>query len=164
MPLRVCGASCASAPTRSMCSRRRPVAWSLSGRRSRTSACRQSPCDEARALRNGGEQATTHEGWFRRRWVFASHETQMKDHQSASRPSLGRRREKHRGNRAVRSKTQRVRSWPLSSAFSLQKNPRPARLTHPSSNADRETATFPSYVLLPSMACVLRQHELVTDV
>jgi len=37
-----------------------------------------------------------------------------------------------------------------------------AWLTHLGSDADRETAIFPSCLLLPSMACVLRQHELVT--
>ncbi len=68
------------------------------------------------------------------------------------------------GIEPVRGKIQRVRGWPLFTAFSLQKKPRPAWLTHPCSDADRETATFPSCVLLPSRACVLRQHELVTDV
>ncbi len=68
------------------------------------------------------------------------------------------------GIEPVRSKTHRGRVWPFFSALSLYKKPRHAWLTHPGSDADRETATFPSFLLLLSMACVLRQHELVTDV
>jgi hypothetical protein len=58
----------------------------------------------------------------------------------------------------VRSKTQKVRGWPFFSVFSLQKTSRHAWLTPPSSDTDRETATFPSYVFLLQwgMTCVLR--------
>src|SRR6266568_5043588 len=66
--------------------------------RPRTTACTKSPCDEARAPRNGGEQATNPQGWFRRRWGFCVSRDPGARNQSASRPSLGRRREEHKGN------------------------------------------------------------------
>jgi hypothetical protein len=50
-----------------------------------------------------------------------------------------------------------VRGWPFFSVFSLQKKPRHAWLTPPGSDADQETATFPSCVLLPSMGYDMRQ-------
>src|SRR6266566_9182472 len=156
MRSRVSSAMYGSVPIRSTSSQPRPVVSPLSGQRFRTSACIKSPCDEARALRNGGEHATTPQGWFRRRWFFASHQTRVPETKGQADPLWGEEEKNTRRMEPVRSKTQKVRGWPFFSVFSLQKKPRHAWLTPPGSDADRETATFPSCVLLPSMGYDMR--------
>src|SRR6266566_2368524 len=77
--------------------------------------------------------------------------------QSASRPSLGRRREEHKENGACEE--QDLEGKRLAFFLCLhapEEPPRHAWLTPPGSDADRETATFPSCLLLPSMGYDMR--------
>jgi hypothetical protein len=102
------------------------------------------------------------DGWFRRRWIFAFDETREPETKGQA-DLLWDEEEKNIRDLSSEERIPRDGRSAFISSLSLYQNPPSACLPSADSDADQEIATLLSCMLLPSMRCILRQPEIVTD-